>query len=60
MHSVEKAPTNYEVFEKRVPVKLVRPRWVDIYLTREEALIADYKLTVFGDSRNMTIIDACL
>jgi hypothetical protein len=63
-HSVEKAPTYFEVFERRVPVKLVRPRWVDVCLTREEALIAVNKLSVFvgasNDALNVTIIEACL
>ena len=63
-HSIERSPTYFEVFERRIPVKLTRSRWFDICLTREEALIADNKLTVLigasADSRFITVIDACI
>ena len=63
-HSIERAPSYFEVFDRRVPVKLTRSRWFDVCLTRDEALIADNKLSVFisssADARHITVIDACV
>jgi hypothetical protein len=63
-HSIERAPAFFEVFDRRIPVKLTRSRWFDICLTREEAFIADNKLTVLigssVDPRFITVVDACV
>ena len=63
-HSIERAPTFFEVFDRRIPVKLTRSRWFDICLTRDEAFIADNKLTFLigasTDPRFITVIDACV
>ena len=60
-HSIERAPTFFEVFDRRIPVKLTRSRWFDICLTRDEAFIADNKLTFLigasTDPRFITVID---
>ena len=63
-HSIERAPAFFEVFDRRIPVKLTRSRWFDICLTREEAFIADNKLTILigssVDPRFITVVDACV
>jgi hypothetical protein len=64
-HSIERVPLYFQVFDRRITVnKCTRQRWFDICLTREEAFIADNKLTVLvgcsADARHITVIDACV
>lgn len=64
-HSLERVPTYFQVFSRRLPVKLQRQRWFDICLTREEAILADNFISIqVGPSsdtmRHVTLIDACV
>lgn len=64
-HSLERVPTYFQVFSRRMPVKLQRQRWFDICLTREEAILADNFISIqVGPSsdtmRHVTLIDACV
>jgi E3 ubiquitin-protein ligase UBR4 len=68
-HSLERSPQYFEVFGRRIPVvkqlPLTRARWVDVCLTRDEAIISDNILTIIiGSSsesqQNITFIDACV
>lgn len=64
-NSLEKSPTYFEVMNRKIPVKLSRARWFDICLSKEEAFIADNKLSIFigpssDSANNITIIDAVI
>ncbi len=63
-HSLDRVPLSIQVFDRRIPIKCSRQRWYDVCLTREEAMIADNKLTVLigssADQRHITVIDACV
>lgn len=64
-HSLERVPQYFQVFNRRLPVKVTRQRWFDICLTREEAILADNKLAVqVGCSsdtvKHITLIDGCV
>ena len=66
-HTADKAPFYFEVFDRRIDCagRFNRQKWVDICLTREEAMIADNKLVLrVGPSsdqqRHLTIIEACI
>jgi hypothetical protein len=64
-HSLERVPTYLQVLGRHLPVKLQRQRWLDICLSREEALLADNSLSIhIGPSadtlRHVTAIDACV
>ncbi|KAJ7306602.1 hypothetical protein JRQ81_009992 [Phrynocephalus forsythii] len=46
--AIERAPSYLEIFGRTMQLNLSRPRWFDFPFTREEALQADKKLTIFG------------
>ncbi|XP_066493904.1 E3 ubiquitin-protein ligase UBR4 [Tiliqua scincoides] len=60
--AIERAPSYLEVFGRTMQLNLTRPRWFDFPFTREEALQADKKLTIFVgasvDPAGVTMLDA--
>ncbi|XP_063173479.1 E3 ubiquitin-protein ligase UBR4 [Candoia aspera] len=60
--AIERAPSYLEVFGRTMQLNLSRPRWFDFPFTREEALQADKKLTIFigasVDPAGVTMLDA--
>lgn len=48
--AIERASSYLEVFGRTLQLNLSRPRWFDFPFTREEALQADKKLTIFSKS----------
>ena len=48
--AMERAPSYLEVFNRTVQTNVSRSRWYDLPFTREEALTADKKITLFGKS----------
>lgn len=59
--AIERAPSYVEVFGRTMQINLTRARWFDFPFTREEALQADKKLSIFSKSNNnyirMLVID---
>lgn len=51
--AIERAPSYVEVFGRTMQINLTRARWFDFPFTREEALQADKKLSIFSKSSNM-------
>lgn len=52
-HSVQKAPTYFEVFGRRQMVNVTRVRWFDFPFSREETVAANNRISiVFGPSRD--------
>ncbi|XP_027698527.1 E3 ubiquitin-protein ligase UBR4 isoform X4 [Vombatus ursinus] len=60
--AVERAPSYIEIFGRTMQLSLTRSRWFDFPFTREEALQADKKLSIFigasVDPAGVTMIDA--
>ncbi|KAG8431951.1 hypothetical protein GDO86_019058 [Hymenochirus boettgeri] len=60
--AVERAPSYIDMFGRTMQLNLSRARWFDFPFTREEALQADKKLTIFigasVDPAGVTMIDA--
>uniref|UniRef100_A0A8D2L812 Ubiquitin protein ligase E3 component n-recognin 4 n=1 Tax=Varanus komodoensis TaxID=61221 RepID=A0A8D2L812_VARKO len=60
--AIERAPSYLEIFGRTMQLNLSRPRWFDFPFTREEALQADKKLTIFVgasvDPAGVTMLDA--
>lgn len=56
--AVERAPSYVEVFGRTMQINLTRARWFDFPFTREEALQADKKLSIFSkhNVENISII----
>ncbi|KFO19168.1 E3 ubiquitin-protein ligase UBR4 [Fukomys damarensis] len=48
--AVERAPSYIEIFGRTMQLNLSRSRWFDFPFTREEALQADKKLSLFSES----------
>lgn len=48
--AIERAPSYVEVFGRTMQINLTRARWFDFPFTREEALQADKKLSIFSKS----------
>lgn len=48
--AIERAPSYVEVFGRSMQLNLTRSRWFDFPFTREEALQADKKLSIFSKS----------
>lgn len=46
--AIERAPSYVEVFGRTMQINLTRARWFDFPFTREEALQADKKLSLFS------------
>lgn len=46
--AIERAPSYVEVFGRTMQINLIRARWFDFPFTREEALQADKKLSIFS------------
>lgn len=53
--AIERAPSYVEVFGRTMQINLTRARWFDFPFTREEALQADKKLSIFS-KRNDTFL----
>lgn len=53
--AIERAPSYVEVFGRTMQINLTRARWFDFPFTREEALQADKKLSIF--SKSETFLD---
>lgn len=49
--AIERAPSYVEVFGRTMQINLTRARWFDFPFTREEALQADKKLSIFSKIR---------
>lgn len=64
--AIERAPSYVEVFGRTMQINLTRARWFDFPFTREEALQADKKLSIFskildvGDSLKIVHLFAAL
>ncbi|XP_069096233.1 E3 ubiquitin-protein ligase UBR4 isoform X5 [Pleurodeles waltl] len=60
--AIERAPSYIEMFGRTMQLNLTRSRWFDFPFTREEALQADKKLTIFigasVDPAGVTMMDA--
>lgn len=54
--AIERAPSYVEVFGRTMQINLTRARWFDFPFTREEALQADKKLSIFSKSAGMDCI----
>lgn len=56
--AIERAPSYVEVFGRTMQINLTRARWFDFPFTREEALQADKKLSIFSkcNFEHMSII----
>lgn len=48
--AIERAPSYIEIFGRTMQLNLSRSRWFDFPFTREEALQADRKLSLFSES----------
>lgn len=48
--AIERAPSYLEIFGRTMQLNMTRSRWFDFPFTREEALQADKKLTIFSKS----------
>lgn len=48
--AIERAPSYLEIFGRTMQLNMTRARWFDFPFTREEALQADKKLTIFSKS----------
>lgn len=46
--AIERAPSYIEIFGRTMQLNLTRSRWFDFPFTREEALQADKKLSIFS------------
>lgn len=57
--AIERAPSYLEVFGRTLQLNLSRPRWFDFPFTREEALQADKKLTIFSKSPDWCRLCGC-
>lgn len=53
--AIERAPSYVEVFGRTMQINLTRARWFDFPFTREEALQADKKLSIFSKSSDSYI-----
>lgn len=51
--AIERAPSYVEVFGRTMQINLTRARWFDFPFTREEALQADKKLSIFSKSNDI-------
>ncbi|XP_078094991.1 E3 ubiquitin-protein ligase UBR4 isoform X5 [Mustelus asterias] len=60
--AIERAPSYIEIFGRTMQLNLTRARWFDYPFTREEALQADKKLTIFVgasvDPAGVTMVDS--
>ncbi|KAK1898672.1 E3 ubiquitin-protein ligase UBR4 [Dissostichus eleginoides] len=60
--AIERAPSYVEVFGRTMQINLTRARWFDVPFTREEALQADKKLSIFigasVDPAGVTMLDS--
>ncbi|XP_077460740.1 E3 ubiquitin-protein ligase UBR4 isoform X2 [Stigmatopora argus] len=60
--AIERAPSYVEVFGRTMQINLTRARWFDFPFTREEALQADKKLSIFigasVDPAGVTMLDS--
>ncbi|XP_039612074.1 E3 ubiquitin-protein ligase UBR4 isoform X4 [Polypterus senegalus] len=60
--AIERAPSYLEIFGRTMQMNLTRSRWFDFPFTREEALQADKKLTIFigasVDPAGVTMLDS--
>ncbi|XP_057678820.1 E3 ubiquitin-protein ligase UBR4 isoform X1 [Corythoichthys intestinalis] len=60
--AIERAPSYVEVFGRTMQINLTRARWFDFPFTREEALQADKKLSIFigasVDPSGVTMLDS--
>lgn len=54
--AIERAPSYVEVFGRTMQINLTRARWFDFPFTREEALQADKKLSIFSKSNSAIMI----
>lgn len=59
--AIERAPSYVEVFGRTMQINLTRARWFDFPFTREEALQADKKLSIFSKHsvENISVIYCC-
>lgn len=57
--AIERAPSYLEIFGRTMQLNMTRARWFDFPFTREEALQADKKLTIFSKSLLIVCLD-CL
>jgi len=57
--AVERAPAYLEIFGRTMQVNLTRARWFDYPFTREEALQADKKLSIFSKRRRVRATPSC-
>ncbi len=46
--AIERSPSYFEIFGRTMQLNLTRSRWFDFPFTREEALQADKKLSIFS------------
>ncbi|MEQ2163899.1 hypothetical protein GOODEAATRI_001010, partial [Goodea atripinnis] len=53
LKAIERAPSYVEVFGRTMQINLTRARWFDFPFTREEALQADKKLSIFSKIRSV-------
>lgn len=53
--AIERAPSYVEVFGRTMQINLTRARWFDFPFTREEALQADKKLSIFSKSSDESV-----
>lgn len=51
--AIERAPSYVEVFGRTMQINLTRARWFDFPFTREEALQADKKLSIFSKNTDL-------
>ncbi|XP_055747277.1 E3 ubiquitin-protein ligase UBR4 [Salvelinus fontinalis] len=60
--AIERAPSYLEIFGRTMQMNMTRPRWFDFPFTREEALQADKKLSLFFgasvDPAGVTMLDS--
>lgn len=58
--AIERAPSYLEIFGRTMQLNMTRARWFDFPFTREEALQADKKLTIFSKSSLIVCFDYLL
>lgn len=58
--AIERAPSYLEIFGRTMQLNMTRARWFDFPFTREEALQADKKLTIFSKSLLIVCLDCLL
>lgn len=58
--AIERAPSYLEIFGRTMQLNMTRARWFDFPFTREEALQADKKLTIFSKSLLIICFDYLL